>query len=89
MSLRMRGVAGELRRGYQVAADLGPWTMDESGRVEATPITVDAYWIENAAGGLALWLRVGKKAWVWRDVVMETAGPPIVVRVAGSPTIRD
>lgn len=87
MSLRMRGISGELRKGYQVAAQLGPWSMD-GGRVEAATVVVDKFWIDSP-GGWALSLRLGKKSWVWRQVDVLDVGPPMVLRVAGSPTVRD
>lgn len=85
MALSMRGQVGELRCGYQVVARLGPWTSD-GARVEAGVQAVDEFWLD---GRLSLWLTVGRKAWVWRDVQLQELGPPLVARVTGTPEVRD
>lgn len=88
MPLQMRGVSGELRKGYRVVAQLGTWRMDETGRVEAVPLEVNEFLLDQG-GQFALWLRLSQRAWVWRDVDVADAGSPFIVRVNGSPDVRD
>ena len=88
MPLRMRGVRGEVRAGYKVAAQLGEWNMDESGRVEATPDEINEYWLDQT-NKHSLWLWIGKRAWVWHEAEVVDRGTPFIVRVIGSPVVRD
>ncbi len=83
----MRGVHGELRSGYKVAAQLGAWTMDGGGRVEAQPLDVNDFWMDS--GKHSLWLWVGARAWVWQEAEVVDRGTPFIVRVTGSPVVRD
>lgn len=85
----MRGASGELRRGYQVAAQLGPWTMDETGQVQVDRTEVDSYWMDQAGPALQLWLRVGQRAWVWRTVEVLDGETCRVLKAGGSPSVRD
>jgi hypothetical protein len=87
MALNQSGRGGELRCGYQVAARLGAWTLNHDGRVEAAVADLDTFWLESSPQ-VSLWLRVGRRHWVWRTV--EVVSPdPLVVKVIGSPTVRD
>lgn len=88
MPLRMRGGLGELRSGYKVAARLNSWEMDESGSVQATASDVNEFLLDQG-GKLAVWLWVGKRAWVWRQAEVVARGTPFVLRVEGSPEVRD
>lgn len=85
--MRMAGAAGELRAGYQVAARLGKWTMD-ADRVEAAVEETNDFFLD-LPGDKALWLRMGARYWVWPVVDVVDAGRPLVVRVLGSPQVRD
>ncbi len=90
MALRMSGVSGELRKGYRVVAQLGAWSMSENGRVEAEPVEVNSFLLEQTVTGrFALWLRLNKRAWVWNDAEVVDGGRPFIVRVNGSPAVRD
>lgn len=84
----MRGVAGELRKGYRVVAQLGAWSMDETGRVEAEPLEINEFLIDQG-GQFALWLRLSQRAWVWREADIADRGRPFIVRVNGKPEVRD
>ena len=86
MALSMRGLDGQLRYGYQVVAQLSAWSLEDA-RVEATARNVNEVWMGESP--LSLWLTVGRRAWVWREVEVASAGPPLVVRVVGSPEVRD
>jgi len=80
-------VAGELRHGYRVVAQLGRWTLTK-GRVEAQPVSVNAFELEQASS-VSLRLTMSNKYWVWTDVEVVNQGTPLVVRVNGAPTVRD
>lgn len=87
MSMRAVGPAGELRLGYQVAARLGSWTFQED-RVEAAVEDANEFFLDQP-GAKSLWLRMGRKYWVWQTVDVVDAGRPMVVRVSGSPEVRE
>lgn len=91
MSLRMRGINGELRKGYRVVARLGQWSMDEGGRVEAVPVEINTFLLEQETDSYrySLWLWMGKRAWVWQKADVRDRGTPFVVHVEGAPAIRD
>lgn len=86
-ALLARGVAGELRKGYQVAVRLGAWTLS-GDTVEAAASEVHPFWLEQA-GACGLRLHVGQKAWSWREVEVLATTPSVRVRVVGSPDVRD
>ncbi len=66
----LRGKSGELRAGYQQAAQLGRWTArrdaDGGWTVEAKPEHIHNYWI--AYDSLEALLQVGTVRWRWRSV---------------------
>lgn len=70
--LRVSGTAGALRVGYQEAATLGAWEMEQlptlprAYRVSARLMSLSDYWIAQTP--LDLVLEVGGEAWRWRDV---------------------
>lgn len=85
---RMRGVTGEVRYGYQPAARLGTWTM-ENDRLDASVAERNEVWLDSA-GPFSLWLHIGpKKAWVWRDISVITTAGAFACRVSGKPEVRD
>lgn len=88
MGIQLRGHSGELRKGYKVAARLGAWAMDGSGRCEAQALETNDYWLDQP-GSFDLWLWVGARAWVWKGVDVADRGEPFVVRAPGSPDIRE
>jgi hypothetical protein len=84
-ALKMTGTSGELRVGYQVAAQLSRWTLD-GDMVSTEGTKLDSFWIEmGATPGLRL--RVGRSWWAWAQVAV-VGHDPLVVRVLGSPTKR-
>lgn len=87
--LRMRGESGELRRSYQVAARLGPWHMDENGRVDVDSAETFEHFMELPEPPLTLRLRLGRRAWCWQEVQVIQSGQHLVLKVVGSPTVRD
>lgn len=87
MALELRGSTGELRYGYHVAARLGAWSLSED-RVEARAVSgVHPVWVEREP--LTLHLAVGAKQWVWSGAEVVDPGTPFVIRVSGSPAVRD
>ncbi len=92
-----RGVRGELRVGYHVAAWLGAWevTIAEDrfvdGRWTATAevLGADQYLLE-AGGQFELRLAMGERWWVWADVGGPLAGVgrgPLTIRGRGGPQV--
>jgi hypothetical protein len=88
VAFTMRGQAGELRRGYQVAARLGSWTWDGGGRVEARPSLVNDFWLDESEPPLSLHLEVASQTWVWSGVELADNGQPMVIAVTGKPERR-
>ena len=85
MGMSMRGQLGELRYGYQLAAQLSSWQLN-ADRLDATVGYKNDMWLEN--GVLTLTLTLGRKVWVWREVeVISTE--PLSLRVIGSPEVED
>jgi hypothetical protein len=85
MSMSMRGAVGEVRYGYQLAAQLSSWQLDND-RVRADVPYRNDMWLDT--GTLTLKLSVGAKVWVWREVEM-LSSEPFILRVIGSPEVRD
>lgn len=85
MSLSMRGLVGEVRYGYQLAAQLGSWRLEDN-RLEATTSYQNDMWLNH--GALTLKLGIGAKVWVWRDVELFSA-EPFTLRLNGSPEVRE
>lgn len=84
----MRGRNGELKLGYQAAALLGPWQMNED-RVDAEVRDRNDAWL-GTGGPFALALQLGRKMWVWREVqVYEVSAERLSCRVNGRPEVRD
>lgn len=80
--LRVKGVEGEIRCGYQTAAKLGKWELQQP-IVEAEPVTVSKFWMSQTP--LHLHLKVGKRTWRWHNVELVENGHRIRVRVHGAP----
>jgi hypothetical protein len=69
-SLAAKGVSGELRHGYQVAARFGAWTLTvERGALSAivsvSNLEPDGFWFDQHPQSLRI--QVGSRLWVWRD----------------------
>ena len=67
-----------------VAARLGAWTL-ENNRVDAPVSDINELYIDSA---LDLWLNVGAKAWVWKNVQIIATSPAVAVRLSGNPEVR-
>jgi hypothetical protein len=85
----MRGLAAELRVGYQLAAQLSGWEM--TGNSAAWTLTAavasrDCFWMDQRP--LELRLTVGKATWRWRGVDVSEDGTRITVMGAGRPEVR-
>jgi hypothetical protein len=84
----MRGKGGELKRGYQVAAQIGSWTWDGGGCVTAPSPTINAFWLSQDEPSLSLHIDVGSQTWVWRDVKLVQSDQQLVIAVTGKPERR-
>jgi hypothetical protein len=84
MSLSMRGQSGEVRYGYQLAAQLGPWQLSDN-RLETSTTYQNDMWL--TVGALTLRLNVGEKLWVWRDIEVLSI-EPFILRLPGSPEVK-
>jgi hypothetical protein len=85
MAFEMRGLQGQLKYGYQPAAQIGSWVFSD-GNIEAAISEKNPLWIESRP--LSLWLDIGSKYWVWRQVEVISIGETLACRVSGSPEIR-
>ena len=81
-----RGQSGVVKRGYHPVARLAEWTLS-GDRLEARAADVNRFWLEQD-GPTSVALQMGRKQWVWQDVVVVDPGTPFVVRVSGSPKVR-
>jgi len=87
MSLRITGTAGELRKGYQVVARLGRWSMDQKDRCDAAIVELNTFWVDQP-GSCALWLRMGTNFWVWRNIEVLNLNGSFSAHVKGSQEIH-
>jgi hypothetical protein len=93
--VRARGVAGELRAGYHVAAWLGLWGLSVRDDVipvgewacDAEVLARDDYWLEHG-GPITLVLEVGPRIWKWRDVGIEDDGTKLRINGTGRPEVE-
>jgi hypothetical protein len=84
-NIRIAGVSGSLKVGYQQAARLRSWVLEHS--VVRGTADIDAFWIDEESSK-SLVLDLGKVQWVWRDVEVLEKGPQLAVRVNGKPEVR-
>lgn len=89
------GQSGELRTGYQVAAQLGPWAIDlaevmlgdaPGWTCSARIIKTDAYWLEHGEA-FDLRLDVGRVQWRWRNVNVHLTGESVLIRGEAKPEL--
>lgn len=91
----MRGPAGEIRVGYQVAAQFGAWEI--APKIVAGPDvllfkaavkSVDQYWFTQEP--LALTVRVGRTRWTWEGeaVTVVRDGSTLHADLKGKPRIE-
>ncbi len=89
MLTTVQGQAGELRKGYRVAATLGPWTFTHAEkRITADVQDLNTVLIDNDAVPTSVRVKVGRDVWEWRDVKLEHNGTSATVWVEGDPTVR-
>ena len=92
MAVRVTGHAGQVRVGYQVAAQLGTWSLEllpevpRRYRLVAAVSAVSDYWWSQAPLAVHLW--VGAEEWVWCPVTAAMDGASLAVSLAGSPQCR-
>ena len=76
MPISMKGRTGELRCGYQVAAQLGAWEWSpqgvDDGVVDTALTSVDEFWLEQEP--LTLALPMGRQQWIWEGVKVVREG---------------
>jgi hypothetical protein len=90
--LQVTGLRGELRVGYQVAAELGPWRLALAPQlprrytVRAAIVAVSAYWLHQQP--LTLALEVGPDVWSWPVAEPGPLGQQVETIVTGAPTIE-
>ncbi len=80
--IRIAGLEGEIKCGYQIAAKLGKWEFVQP-MLEAKPIDVSDFWLSQKP--LHLYLKIGKKTWRWHDVELIENGAIVRVKVKGNP----
>lgn len=89
--MKIVGTGGQLRVGYQVAAEVGRWTISASGYQPQISFTIEArltdrneYWINQSP--IALSLRMGNRKWTWENVTI-SGYMKIIGELSGSPFI--
>ena len=89
--LRVTGLSGQLRVGYQVAAELGPWRLELAPQlprqyeVHARVYRTDAYWLSERP--MTLTLDVGSDVWAWAVAEPEVGGHELMAIATGTPAI--
>jgi hypothetical protein len=87
-TLSARGLSGELRHGYQLAARFSAWTLTAERGSEYSIVTIerlepDAYWFDQYPQSLRL--EVGRRQWMWREAERLSATQ---YRVTGDPLVE-
>ena len=85
--IEVRGVSGEIRKGYRAVARLRSWHLADQ-KLSATATDLDDFVIEQG-GPYAVVLHIGNKQWVWPSVDVSTFTPAVVARVDGLPQVRE
>lgn len=90
-SLGLRGQQGRIKVGYQVAAELGAFTLSPCGpgewQIDAAVVSVDEFWVTQEAERL-LELTVGQQRWIWRAVRLVVGGGRVTGALTGRPERR-
>lgn len=94
--MKAEGIGGELRCGYQVAAQLAAWELLDANpgwRVQAVYASQNEYWLTQRP--LTLTLVIGGYTWTWDGVEPESDGSIVVdsppregVRSVGTESVR-
>lgn len=87
--MRASGPSGELRYGYQIAAQIGPWviTAASSGgfAFSAPTLASDEVWL--AQRPLDLVLAIGQTEWIWRAVAPDLMDGRLVIPLTHRPDV--
>ncbi|OHD24744.1 MAG: hypothetical protein A2Y38_05980 [Spirochaetes bacterium GWB1_59_5] len=87
--MRVRGVSGELRHGYQQAAALGAWAIESEDRIgyvcRAQVEAESDVW--SARRPLDLILVLGPVEWTWRGVEPDLAGGTVRIVLDRRPDV--
>lgn len=86
-AIEVRGVSGEVRKGYRVVARLGAWHLDKERRLTATAVDVDDFLVEEG-GPYRVVLHVGPKQWVWPTAEIASLHRTVDVRLDTVPEVR-
>lgn len=89
MAFVMRGQVGDIRRGYQVAAEFATWTLSRDGpewSLEAQLKNVNAYRLSRG-GPFDLCLHVGGHTWRWRGVEPQISESALTAQGRESPEV--
>lgn len=81
----IKGLTGELRHGYAVAATLGPWTVVDR-RLTARLVRAHGYF--SARRPLEVRLALGRRTYVWREADVQIAGGRVTGTLPGPPEVR-
>ena len=79
--VRFTGVSGELRVGYQKAARLKSWSLqDKIVEAKLDPQSVNWFWLNRRP--LDLYLDIGRHRWKWKgvDLISEREHAKIILR---------
>jgi len=85
-AIEVRGVSGEVRKGYRPVARLVQWSL-AGGRLHGTITDRDDLTL-SLGGPYRVVLSVGKQQWVWSDVDVSVEGASVSATVSGSPEVR-
>lgn len=85
MALTASGRSGVLTLGYQVAARLGAWSLDERGIVSAELLDGHPLWLHKD-GPFTLSLDIGTRQWTWPNVELRQREGALVAVTSGTPT---
>lgn len=91
--MRITGVGGQVRAGYQLAARVGAWTLERAlagpspeYTLTAEIVARDAYWAQQAP--LAIDLVMGQRMWTWDPMQPAWGSQSLSAIVIGAPTIH-
>lgn len=90
-ALGVRGHRGRIKVGYQVAAQLGAFSLTPltpgAWQVEASITEVDVFWMAQETAR-TLELEVGQQRWIWRAVDLVVDDGAVRGTVTGRPERR-
>ena len=91
--MRIAGVGGWVRVGYQTAATVGAWTLtrlrsqpEQAYEATASLTSMDAFWSQQRP--CTLELMVGSRAWVWANIEPLWTAQSLTVTLTGGPVIH-